>query len=242
MMRIEDPNGRERVLGLALREADFLAELDHKNIVKLEGFVVDLSENRVWLIFPWEENGNLKDFAASRDWEIPERIWLIEDVARGVEYLHGRSPPVYHGDLKSVATLTQNKPQPALEFQATFCASTNTMTLTGNQYTLRWAAPELLNDDESGLWSDIWALGWIFYEVMTNSIPFQDVRKDSIIIKHVIDGKLPSVTKHGRMSLIITLCSLMIKCWSINPCERPTAEDCRKLMSHMVSSVLDLVF
>ncbi|KIO23331.1 hypothetical protein M407DRAFT_27179 [Tulasnella calospora MUT 4182] len=262
MMKIEDPNDRERVLGLALREAGFLVKLRHKNIVKLEGFVEDLSKNRVWLIFPWEQNGNLKDFAASRDWEIPERIWLIDDVARGVEYLHGRSPPVYHGDLKSVnilvtsechalitdfgsarqlapkdpdtqATLTQNKPQPALEFQATFCASTNTMTLTGNQFTLRWAAPELLKDDEPGLWSDIWALGWIFYEVMTNSIPFQDVRKDSMIIKHVIDGKLPPVTDHTRMSLIMSLCSLMIKCWSINPCERPTAEDCRKLMSHM---------
>ncbi|KIO23340.1 hypothetical protein M407DRAFT_27185 [Tulasnella calospora MUT 4182] len=280
MMRIEDPNDRERVLGVrtsdpivatltvksttvqVLLEAGFLAELDHENIVKLEGFVEDLSKNRVWLIFPWEEHRNLKDFAALQDWEIPERIWLIDDVARGVEYLHGRSPPIYHGDLKSVnilvtskchavitdfgsarrltqkdldteVTQTRNKAQPELEFQATFDASTNTMTLTGNEYTLRWAAPELITDDEPGLWSDIWALGWISYEVMTNSIPFQDVRKDSMIIKHVIDGKLPSVTDHARMSLILGLCSLMIKCWNINPRERPTAVDCRKLMSWM---------
>ncbi|KIO27943.1 hypothetical protein M407DRAFT_22850 [Tulasnella calospora MUT 4182] len=262
MMKIEDANDRERVLGLALREAGFLAKLRHTNIVKLEGFVEGLSEDRVWLIFPWEENGNLKDFAASQDWEIPERISLIDDVTSGVEYLHGQSPPIYHGDLKSVnilvtsecraaitdfgsarrlvpknpdtpATQTQDKLQPVLEFQATFCASTNTLTLTGNEYTLRWAAPELLMDDEPGLWSDIWALGWIFYEVMTNSIPFQHVQKDSMIIKHVIDGKLPSVTDHTRMSLILELCSLMIKCWSINPGERPTAEDCRKLMRWM---------
>ncbi|KIO23336.1 hypothetical protein M407DRAFT_27183 [Tulasnella calospora MUT 4182] len=240
----------------------FLAELWHDNIVELEGFVEDLSKNRVWLIFHWEENGNLKDFAASQDWEIPERVWLITGVTKGVKSLHSQKPPICHGDLKSVnilvtsecralitdfgsarrlapkdpdtqATMTQNKPQPALKFQATFCASTNTMTLTGNQYTLRWAAPELLKDDEPGLSSDIWALGWIFYEVMTNSIPFQDVRKNSMIIKHVIDGKLPSVTDHTRMSLIMKLCSLMIKCWSINPFERPTAEDCQKLMSWM---------
>ncbi|KIO32719.1 hypothetical protein M407DRAFT_18478, partial [Tulasnella calospora MUT 4182] len=210
------------------------------------------------------ENGNLKDFAASQDWEIPERIWLIRGVAGGVEYLHGLSPPIYHGDLKSVnilvtskcravitdfgsarrlapkdldsdaqVTKTQIKPQPVLEFQATFCASTSTMTLTGNEYTLRWAAPELLMDEEHDLWSDIWALGWIFYEVMTNSIPFQDVRKDSMVIKHVIEGKLPSVTDHTRMSLIVRLCSVMIKCWSIKPRERPTAEDCRKLIGWM---------
>lgn len=49
--------------------------------------------------------------------------------------------------------------------QATFFAPTNTITLTGNKYTLRWAAPELLMDDQPTLWSDIWALGWICYEV-----------------------------------------------------------------------------
>ena len=54
---------------------------------------------------------------------------------------------------------------PALVLEATVCASTNTITLTGNEYTLRWAAPELLNDEEPCLASDIWALGWIFYEV-----------------------------------------------------------------------------
>ena len=55
--------------------------------------------------------------------------------------------------------------QPPLVLEATVSASTNTITLTGNVYTLRWAAPELLSDDESSLASDIWALGWIFYEV-----------------------------------------------------------------------------
>lgn len=49
--------------------------------------------------------------------------------------------------------------------QATFCAANNTITLTNNNYTLRWAAPELLLDDEVSPWSDIWALGWIIYEV-----------------------------------------------------------------------------
>ncbi|KIO17051.1 hypothetical protein M407DRAFT_85339, partial [Tulasnella calospora MUT 4182] len=188
------------------------------------------------------------------------------DVTRGVQYLHSRDPPICHGDLKSInvlvnskcrAVLTdfgsarrltktaadtqtrrpENKAQPAPEFEATFCATSGTMTLTGNEYTLRWAAPELLMDDEPGLSSDMWALGWICYEVMTNSVPFENVRKDAIIIKHVIDGKLPSVTDHARMSLIRQLCSLMAECWSVDPTKRPMAEDCRKSMTWMVSSV-----
>lgn len=68
-------------------------------------------------------------------------------------------------DLDEEGERTEDPPQAGLLFEATFCASTKTMTLTGNKYTLRWAAPELLNGDVPGLWSDIWALGWVAYEV-----------------------------------------------------------------------------
>ncbi|KIO33651.1 hypothetical protein M407DRAFT_241012 [Tulasnella calospora MUT 4182] len=63
-----------RVLGLTLREAEFLIEFAHKNIIALEGFIEDISNDILWLVFPWEDNGTLRDFVASRDWEIPERM------------------------------------------------------------------------------------------------------------------------------------------------------------------------
>ena len=62
---------------LALRESEFLLELSHSNIVKLEGFVEDISKGVVWLVFLWEDNGNLRDFLGSGEWEIPERISLV---------------------------------------------------------------------------------------------------------------------------------------------------------------------
>ncbi|KIO25930.1 hypothetical protein M407DRAFT_75132, partial [Tulasnella calospora MUT 4182] len=157
-------------------------------------------------------------------------------VTYGVQYLHSQDPPIRHGDLKSINVLVTSKCRAVItDFGS--ARRLGTMTFTGNEYTLRWAAPELLMDEKPGLSSDIWALGWICYEVMTNSVPFENVRKDTIIIKHVIDGKLPSVTDHARMSLIRRLCSLMAGCWSVDPTKRPTAEDCRKSMKRMVSSV-----
>ncbi|KIO33792.1 hypothetical protein M407DRAFT_65257, partial [Tulasnella calospora MUT 4182] len=224
-----------------LREAGILAELSHKNVIELKGFVEDLSEGRIWLIFPWEEHGNLKDFVASQDWEIPERISLIHDVTRGVKNLHTRNPPIIHGDLKSINILVTSKCRAVITDFGSARRLTKKDPNNQTTYTLRWAAPELLMDDEPGLWSDIWSLGWIWYEVMTNSIPFQTVQKDSVIIKRVIDGNLPSVTEHARMSLILSLCSLMIECWSVDLTKRPTAEDCRKFIGWMVSSD-DLAF
>ncbi|KAG8925665.1 hypothetical protein FRC01_009851 [Tulasnella sp. 417] len=268
-LKTEDNTDLERALGLAVRESEFLLELSHPNIVRLEGFVEDLAERKVWLIFPWEEHGNLRDFLASGEWEIPERISLINDVTLGLEYLHNREPPIYHGDLKSCYALitdfgsararhlendhgekqpkqTRDKQQPAgdpsaaeesITLEALFSATASTLTLTGSSYTLRWAAPELLQDDEPCLGSDIWSLGWIAYEVMTNTIPFHDVKKDAIVINRVIQGQLPSVTEDARMSLIRALCSLMVQCWKIDPEKRPTAEECQKLVSWMVNYI-----
>lgn len=55
--------------------------------------------------------------------------------------------------------------------QATFCAASSTITLTNNHYTLRWAAPELLMDGEVSPCTDIWAFGWIIYEVKVYLTP-----------------------------------------------------------------------
>ncbi|KIO16363.1 hypothetical protein M407DRAFT_86092, partial [Tulasnella calospora MUT 4182] len=232
----------------ALRESKVVLELSHPNIVKLEGFVADLSKNVVWLVFPWEENGNLKDFLAAGDWEVPERISLIYDVTRGVEYLHTQKPPIYHSDLKSLNILVNLKflaiitdfgsarrLQKGAPLRPVFCASTNTITLTGSKYTIRWAAPEQLTENQSSLASDIWSLGWIVYEVMTNSIPFHDITVETTVMRRVIQGDLPFISADARMSLIRALCSLVTQCWSFDPNKRPTAEDCRKSISWMVS-------
>ncbi|KIO18792.1 hypothetical protein M407DRAFT_31537 [Tulasnella calospora MUT 4182] len=262
-MRIADDTDFERVLGLAIREAEFLVELVHPNIANFQGFVVDLSKSAIWLVFPWAHNGNLKDFVASRDWEIPERIWLINDVVQGLAYLHNQEPPICHGDLKSLNVLVdrnrrasitdfgsarhlsrrdtntqikQDESQPcsAEPLSANFCASTNTITLTGNKYTLRWAAPELLVEDQLSLWSDIWALGWIAYEARPlNLYAISDVSSDIVVVERVLGGELPPLTGNAHLSIIHELCSLMTMCWKARPTERPTADYCRESIQGM---------
>ncbi|KIO21758.1 hypothetical protein M407DRAFT_80000, partial [Tulasnella calospora MUT 4182] len=221
-----------------LREAGFLVKLSHPNIIKLDGFVEDISKDMIWLVFPWEEHGSLRDFVASADWEIPERIWLISDVAEGVEYLHSQEPPISHGDLKSVNVLVSSECRAIItdfgSARRLTAKATKTMTLTGDKYTLRWAAPELLNGDPPGLWSDIWALGWVGYEVMMNSIPFEGVG-DGMVVMSVIQGDVPSISDDTRMLLIQALCSLLAQCWNLDPTKRPTAKDCRTAIDWMAS-------
>ncbi|KAG9042995.1 hypothetical protein FS837_010148 [Tulasnella sp. UAMH 9824] len=274
-MKLKTQDDTVRILGelsfaqFTLREAEFLVKLSHQNVIKLEGIVEDVSNGVIWLVFPWEGNGTLKDFVASQGWEIPERISLINDVAKGVAHLHSRNPPISHGDLKSINILVNseyravitdfgsarhpvvNRPnkkreqtdtefQPAPSLKATLDPSTNTITLTCNHYTLRWAAPELLQEDDASLACDIWAFGWVAYEahklalekVITDSIPFQDV-KDAMVIKRIAKGDLPSISSDARMLLMQALCSLVEHCWSFDPSRRPTAEECRNAIHWM---------
>lgn len=50
--------------------------------------------------------------------------------------------------------------------EVTIAVSANQLTLTGPDWTLRWAAPELLTEDEPpSLPSDVWAAGWVCWEV-----------------------------------------------------------------------------
>ncbi|KAG8948368.1 hypothetical protein FRC04_009864 [Tulasnella sp. 424] len=101
------------------------------------------------------------------------------------------------------------------------------LTLTGPVYTLRWAAPEVLRDEEFSLASDMWAFAWICWEIMTGSLPFNDLRKDTEIILSVARGDLPLVTSNEHISQVRILCVMMTRCWRMDANTRPTARDCK---------------
>ncbi|KAG8951566.1 hypothetical protein FRC04_005852 [Tulasnella sp. 424] len=221
-------NNRERLLNAFANEVLILSELSHPNIIELVGFVEDEKKDIAWMVLPWEENGNMRDFVLSRELEIPHRLSLvsgimengpttspdtvnglqqIKDVMSGIEYLHTRQPPICHGDLKSLNILIDSEncavltdfgsarvrkahaiqsteatrlvQEPATESASSegnqtspevqYCAATATLTLTGPQYTLRWAAPEVLLESNIDLPSDIWAFAWICWE--PSSVP-----------------------------------------------------------------------
>lgn len=89
----ESLRGALSSIQLAIREAEFLVELSHPNIIKLEAFIEDISKNIIWLVFPWALNGNLKDFIASRDWEIAEKISLVGSLGSPLALLLRRLAP-----------------------------------------------------------------------------------------------------------------------------------------------------
>lgn len=60
-----------------------MAQLSHRNIARLIGFVEGLGEGKAWIVMCWEPNGNLREFLATGEWEIPERLSLVCTTGHG---------------------------------------------------------------------------------------------------------------------------------------------------------------
>ncbi|KIO33043.1 hypothetical protein M407DRAFT_210486, partial [Tulasnella calospora MUT 4182] len=241
-------------------EVNLLSDLNHENVVEILGFFEDVGKGVACMVFVWEENGNLREFIRSAKWELPERVSLIHDTAKGLRYLHGRDPPICHGDLKSLNILvnTENRAvitdfgsaravdsatpaphttgvgaQEAEALTAEIAPSGEYITMTGPAWTVRWAAPELLNGDLPGLASDIWALGWICWEAITGNFPF-DKENDVALVLRIAKADLPTVENDDQFRQIKALCILMRECWKMELCERPIAAKCQQTVSWMV--------
>ncbi|KAG8906687.1 hypothetical protein FRC01_007927 [Tulasnella sp. 417] len=76
----------ERLQSLT-RELEMLDLVNHPHVVKLTGFVEDAAECAAWLVFPWEANGNVREFLASGTWEIPERISLLAGIRFVIQHV-----------------------------------------------------------------------------------------------------------------------------------------------------------
>ncbi|KIO18213.1 hypothetical protein M407DRAFT_32102 [Tulasnella calospora MUT 4182] len=241
-------------------EVEVMAGLSHENIVELIGFVEDLENGIAWVVLSWVPNGNVSEFLATGDWEIPERLSLIKDTFEGVKYLHSRQPPICHGDLKSFNILVSASYRAVItDFGSARAASAledevmsdedgqqvqaipsteqacppihvgalrNQLTLTGPAWSLRWAAPEVVNGRRPGLSSDIWAAGWVCWEVMTNKVPFPELNSEGVITLTVIQGEVPSPREDTQMAQVVALCSLMTDCWAFDPKARPNVVQC----------------
>ncbi|KIO23967.1 hypothetical protein M407DRAFT_50287, partial [Tulasnella calospora MUT 4182] len=216
-----------------VHEVEVMAGLSHENIVRLVGFVEDFENGTAWIVLSWEPNGNVSEFLANGNCEIPERIFLlqIQDTFEGIKYLHTRQPPICHGDLKSFNILVSKSYRAVItDFGSARAISAPEGEALDNDsgpaWSLRWAAPEVMNGKRPVLSSDIWAAGWVCWEVMTDKVPFPELNAAGVITLTVIQGAVPSPREDGQLGQIVALCSLMTDCWAFDPKTRPSIVRC----------------
>ncbi len=157
------------------------------------------------LVMEWLKGRTLRDEIERRGALSQERIVrLFEQLCNGVAYAHNNN--VVHLDLKpgNIMLVEKNESEEMvkiLDFGIAKILTPDTLYLTSLIMTPEYSAPEQLEHGKVGVWSDIYSLGVILYQMFTGNVPFDG---DSVIeiMKKVVNDPPPSP---GKSSPAITI-------------------------------------
>ncbi|RWR96565.1 LOW QUALITY PROTEIN: MDIS1-interacting receptor like kinase 2-like protein [Cinnamomum micranthum f. kanehirae] len=214
-----------------LNEIQVLAEIRHRNIVKLYGFCSHV--RRSFLVYQYMERGSLagilknEERAMELDWI--KRTKVVKGVADALSYMHHDcNPPIVHRDLSCNNILLD------MEFEA--CVSdfgiarllkldsSNWSTLAG---TYGYIAPEFAYTMKVTEKCDVYSFGVVSLEVIMGKHPGElisslstSMAKD-ILLKDILDQRLPPLTDRELKEVTSTV-MLALACLRSDPQTRPT--------------------
>jgi serine/threonine-protein kinase len=198
------PTRRERFLN----EQRVLAQLNHPNIARLYD-AGTLASGMPWIAMEYVQGTPLHEFCAKQQLPLRDRMRLMRDVCDAV--IHAHRHLVVHRDLKpSNVLVTDAGVIKLLDFgiarQLQPTAGPHDVTRTGLRFlTPLYASPEQVAGRATGVQSDVYSLGVMLYQVVTDELPFDVTGKSSGEIERLIaDHEVPlpsrSAAARGRIS------------------------------------------
>ncbi|KAJ7472839.1 kinase-like domain-containing protein [Mycena latifolia] len=225
------------------REALIWRQLSHPNLLPFFGLYY--LDNRLCLVSPWMENGDVLEFLRNAPADT-DHSSLILDVAMGLEYLH--SEHIVHSDLKgSNILVTPSRRACIADFGLSSIANSMTVCFTHStaspqKGTMRWQAPELLRGESvSDARSDVYAFACVCYEILSGKIPFYDIPEPAVIFKVAIEGVRPARPVTWPRIAAYNIWGLIQDCWRNESDLRPTAtEIVQRLVGLIGAKILSL--
>lgn len=160
-----DPQRSLSTLRLALaQEFELMAGLRHPHIISVFDYGFD-DENRPYFTMPYLADGQTI-LNASKKLEASLKIELIEQLLQGLAYLHRRN--ILHRDLKPENVLVAKGRVKLLDFGLAQRIG-NGEKMGGSPF---YMSPEQIDGEEATIASDLYALGVLFYQIMTGAHPF----------------------------------------------------------------------
>jgi eukaryotic-like serine/threonine-protein kinase len=169
------------------REARAAASLTHPNLVNVFDVGHDPSHGFHYIVMELLPGQTLKDLVADGPLSLEDAVVLTRQVAQGMAVAHRRG--LVHRDLKPQnILLTEEGLAKVGDFGLVQAEENMQLTQPGTVWgTVQYLSPEQAQGLPADARSDVYALGTIFYELLTGRPPYQGATSASIMMKHVYD-------------------------------------------------------
>ncbi|KAI4296757.1 hypothetical protein L6164_036685 [Bauhinia variegata] len=224
-----------------IREVTLLSRLHHQNVIK---FVAACRKPPVYFIITeYLSEGSLRAYLHKLERQTISMQKLIAfalDIARGMEYIHSQG--VIHRDLKPENVIMNEESHLKIADFGIACEEAYCDLLADDPGTYRWMAPEMIKRKSYGKKVDVYSFGLILWEMLTGTIPYEDmtpIQAAFAVVNKSLRPVIPSSCPPAMRALIE-------QCWSLQADKRPEFWQIVKVLEQFESSLardgtLDLV-
>ena len=212
------------------REAQAIAAVSHANVVAIYG-VGELPDGTPYFIMQHVAGGSMAErLATSGPLPIDVAEGVLGDVAAALAAAHRRG--IVHRDVKPANVLWDEEGERATVSDFGIAAlqqsegDESDMRITASGMAVgspAYMSPEQLLTEPITPKSDIYALGLLGYELLTAHGPYNAISPNDIVAAHLRDT--PRSLSELRPDVPPNLETLLVRCLSKSPNERPTAEE-----------------
>src|SRR5580693_9160525 len=171
-----------------------LAQLKHPSIARL--YDADtLPDGTPWFVMEYVDGVPITEYARAHNSSIEDRLRLFRSVCEAVQYAHGHA--IIHRDLKPSNILVRSDGTVGLlDFGIAKQLDDLGQPVDQTRTELRlmtpaYAAPEQLHGERVGVYTDVYALGVILYELLAGFAPFDLSGRTPAEAERIIVEKQP---------------------------------------------------
>ena len=178
------------------REAKAMAELDHPNIVRITD--IGEEEGQQYLAMEYVAGLDLKRYIKENaPLSNEEAVRLMGEILLAMRLAHTRG--IIHRDLKPQnVLLTPDGTAKVSDFGIAVAFAETSLTQTNSMLgSVHYLSPEQARGSKATVQSDIYAMGIIFYEMLTGHIPYDGDSAVTIALQH-FQKPLPSIREENK--------------------------------------------
>ena len=176
---LKDDEARQRFH----REAKAAAALSHPNICRVHE--IDEAQGRTFIAMEFVEGEDLDKRIERGPLKIPEALDIALQIAKGLEAAHEKK--IVHRDIKPGNVIVDDKGHvTVMDFGLALLTESSKLTqLDTTVGTVAYMSPEQAQGVEVDRRTDIWALGFVLYEMVCGQRPFKGLYDKALLYEIV---------------------------------------------------------